>query len=73
MIKREEIANPNSCLNKAAEDEPLFVFRAHDATSDLVVAYWLQLNQDTLAPEKAAHAVGWIKQAQAWPDRKRPD
>jgi len=40
MIKREEIANPDSCLNRAENDEPIFVLRAHDKTSPSVIRAW---------------------------------
>jgi len=40
VIKRNELANPNSCLNKAADDEPLFVFRANDPLAPQLVREW---------------------------------
>jgi hypothetical protein len=40
MIKREEIANPDSCLNRAEDDEPIFVLRAHDKTAPSVIRAW---------------------------------
>jgi len=40
MLKREEIQNPNSCLNKAADDEPVFVLRAQDKLSPMIVRTW---------------------------------
>jgi len=40
MLKREEIENPESCLNKAASDEPLFVLRANDENAPASVAAW---------------------------------
>lgn len=40
MIKREEIANPDSCLSRAADDEPVFVLRANDPRAAHVVRYW---------------------------------
>lgn len=39
-IKRDELANPNSCLNKAKDDEPIFVLRANDETGPEVVEAW---------------------------------
>lgn len=41
MIKREEIANPDSCLNHATEDEPIFVFRPTDTFTFETIAFWL--------------------------------
>jgi len=40
MKKRDEIANRDSCLNRAADDEPLFVLRAHDPRMSTVVRMW---------------------------------
>lgn len=40
MLKRDELANPESCLNKAADDEPLFVLRANDENAPAAVAGW---------------------------------
>lgn len=40
MIKTQEISDPNSCLNRAADDEPLFVLRANDETAPSVVWNW---------------------------------
>jgi hypothetical protein len=39
-LKRDEIANPNSCLNKAADDEPIFVLRANDPVAARIVRQW---------------------------------
>lgn len=40
MLKRDELANPKSCLNKADEAEPLFVLRANDESAPACVAAW---------------------------------
>lgn len=40
MIKKDEIADPTSCLNKAADEEPVFVLRAHDRAAPSVVRAW---------------------------------
>lgn len=40
MIKREEVSNLNSCLNRAHDDEPVFVLRANDPIAAHVVEYW---------------------------------
>lgn len=72
MIKRDELSNPRSCLNKAADDEPVFVFRAQDQTAPMVVEYWLEMNPD-LPPEKAQEALAWIAAARMWPGRKMAD
>lgn len=40
MIKTDELANPESCLNKADSNEPLFVLRAHDPIASYIVNNW---------------------------------
>ena len=40
MLKRDELSNPNSCLNRAADDEPVFVLRANDENAAPAVAAW---------------------------------
>ena len=47
MIKKNEISDPNSCFNKAADDEPLFVLRANDPLAPAAVAAWAGLAFDT--------------------------
>lgn len=40
MLKRNELDNPNSCLNQAADDEPVFVLRANDERASGTVRSW---------------------------------
>ena len=40
MLKRDELANPDSCLNKAGDDEPIFVLRANDEAAPGIVGAW---------------------------------
>lgn len=40
MIKAQEIDNLESCLNKAASDEPLFVIRGKDICGGDTVREW---------------------------------
>lgn len=43
MLKREELANPNSCINKADDDEPVFVLRGQDKLAPVLVDLWAEL------------------------------
>ena len=38
--KVENILNPNSCWNRAADDEPVFIIRANDDTAPATVTTW---------------------------------
>jgi hypothetical protein len=41
MRKRDELADPNSCLNKAADNEWLFVLLGRDQASAATVRFWV--------------------------------
>jgi hypothetical protein len=40
VLKRDELSNPNSCLNRAKDDEMIFVLLAHDAAFAHAVREW---------------------------------
>lgn len=40
MRKRDELSNPNSCLNKTADDEFIFILRAQDFLAPETVEDW---------------------------------
>ncbi len=40
MIKSQELSNPNSCLNRAAPDEPIFVLKSTDELAPHIVRVW---------------------------------
>ncbi len=40
MRKRDELADPDSCLGRAEDDEPLFILRAKDGLSSTTVRAW---------------------------------
>lgn len=42
MIREKEIADPNSCLNKAVPGEPVFVLRANDGVASGIVRTWAE-------------------------------
>lgn len=75
MIKRDELADPNSCLNKAADDEPIFVLRAQDRTAAVLVRRWADgaVRLGTLSGEKYAEALAIADAMDRWPTRKDPD
>lgn len=41
MLKRDELINPNSCLNKAREDEQVFVLLGRDAAAPFAIRAWV--------------------------------
>lgn len=40
MKKLDELENPDSCLNRAGLDEPIFVLRANDELAAGIVREW---------------------------------
>lgn len=40
MLKKDEIATPTSCLNRAEELEPVFVLIGRDACAPSTVEHW---------------------------------
>jgi len=41
MRKREELANPKSCLGKALNDEMIFVLLGRDAAAPATIRFWI--------------------------------
>lgn len=41
MVKIHEISDPNSCLNRAASNEFLFVLLARDAAAPQTIRFWI--------------------------------
>lgn len=46
----------DTCLKKAADDEPIFVLRGQDKSSAKVVMHWIAKNFDTCPDEKLREA-----------------
>jgi len=79
MLKKDEVSDPNSCLNKATDDMPIFVLKAADLIAVKALSAWiaeatrLQVNQ-----AKITGACSALEKFLAWqgenPERtKIPD
>lgn len=70
MIKRDELASPDSCINRAADDEPVFVLRAKDPTFGAVIREWIELRIaagiDDRSDPKLTRAAALIALAEQW-------
>lgn len=42
VIKRDELSNAGSCLNKAHPDEMIFVLRSKDRAAPAAIRAWIQ-------------------------------
>jgi hypothetical protein len=64
MRKRQELTDPRSCLNKAADDEMLFVLRGHDVAAPAAVRAWIEerirLGKNARDDAQIADAERWI-------------
>jgi hypothetical protein len=61
MIKRDEIDVPDSCWNKARDNERLFVLLARDAAASVAIRAWvterLRLNKNTETDPQIVEAL----------------
>jgi hypothetical protein len=75
-LKRDELANPTSCLNKAEDGEPIFVLRANDPVASTIVRMWASHYLDDKRAtdgslthaqvSKAQEARGLANQMESW-------
>lgn len=73
MKKSDELANPRSCINLAAPDEPVFVLRGNDELAPDIVRAWVVTYRSakgqaiTPAQErKASEALELAAAMEAW-------
>lgn len=66
--KGVEATNPESCFNKAADDEPVFVLRAKDERAPETVRTWAHNSKTfgTHEPEKIEDAFRLADEMEAW-------
>ena len=66
MRKWREISETNSCWNKAADDELVFVLLGRDVAAAATVRFWAQerirLGENQPGDAKIAEALAWAEQ-----------
>jgi hypothetical protein len=73
-LKRDEIADPTSCLNRAADDEPVFVLRAKDPLAAKMVEDWAaRALLAGLHEDKVQAAYRYARSMRAWRKKNFPD
>ncbi len=72
MKKCDELRIGESCLNRAAADEIIFVLRAHDPTAAQTVRLWAAMNNDWRTPEKINDALDCAAAMDAWRAQHTP-
>lgn len=65
MRKRDELADPNSCLNRARDDEWLFVLLGRDVAAAVAVRAWIE---SRIRQQKNKRHDPQIREAAAWID-----
>ena len=65
--------NAKGCLGKADDNEMLFILRAQDVTSPMVVLEWLKINFLNLPEEKAREAFECALEMRKHKNTKSPD
>lgn len=71
--KREEIEDPRSCLNRAEDDEHIFVIVSHDRTGPGAVRDWAhRAKGQGASQEKVNGAMEAALQMEIW-QRKHPE
>jgi len=64
----------DTCLEKAADDEPIFVLRAQDMLAPGTVRFWAErAAANGCPPEKVQEAYALAERMEQWPTRKTPD
>lgn len=63
----------DSCLKKAADDEMLFVLRAQDISSPLIVLDWIRWNFLSVGEDKLREAFEAALEMKRWKHRKQAD
>lgn len=75
MRKCDELMNPKSCLNRARDDEWLFVLLGRDVAAAETVIFWAQLRgklgKNEPADPQIVEARQWAETVLAEQERKR--
>lgn len=66
MVKFKELKDPNSCLNKAKDHEPVFVLRAKDLIAPSVVRVWASLAVNVHEESKIKEALKLALEMEEW-------
>jgi hypothetical protein len=66
MRKKDELSDPTSCLNKAHDNEWLFVLLGRDAAAPVAVRAWIEerirLGKNKPDDEQIVEAMRWVNE-----------
>jgi hypothetical protein len=70
VIKKDELANPNSCINRAQDDEPTFVLLARDPAAPQAILDWVHrrivLAKNKMSDQQIQEATQIAKDMTDW-------
>lgn len=66
MLKRQELLLPQSCLNKAGDEEPVFVLRAKDPLAPQTIRHWASMSTSIHEQDKIAEARKLAHEMEDW-------
>lgn len=65
MKKHDELTDPRSCMNRARDDEWVFVLLGRDAAAPVAVRAWIaeriRLGKNKLDDEQITEAIQWCE------------
>lgn len=65
MIKRDELSDPRSCLNRAKEDEWVFILLERDPAATVAVRAWIEerirIGKNKRDDQQIIEAEQWIR------------
>lgn len=69
----DELRNPDSTINQAEDDEPVFVLRARDVVATVTIGWWIWCARHRGVPdEKLARAENQLHAVEMWLDKRLP-
>lgn len=72
MLKQLELSSPSSCLNKAADDEQVFVLRAKDVHAPMTIRHWVSMSRGFQKEEKLTAALLIADEMERWYNQNFP-
>lgn len=75
MLKSSELKDPSSCLNRAADDEPVFVLLARDGAAPTAIRSWcnerIVSGKNTVSDHQIREALAAADRMEQWRAKQR--
>ncbi len=63
----------NKYLENTKPNEPIFILRAQDKSSPILILNWMAENFENLSHQRLSEAFDTAMAMKKWPNRKHPD